>query len=342
MFPLIETVCKQMTAYLEKKIESDCKYFDAKDLAARYTIDTVCNCVYSIDSRVFAAETELCPIYEMARELFKPTTKLFTYSNALGIFPIIKKIYRMQYLSNNVKTFFSTFTSDIINDRKESLDTKQNDFLNYLFELSRKKDISDVDIAAHTIAFLFDGFETSSAVLAHAFYLLAVHNDSQAVLRNEINDVISTHGKITFDEIKEMEYLDQVVNGLCIKYYYIDIQKKNKKFNKISLFVFNIHAETLRLFPPLGIIGKLCTSSTYFTDYKDKKILIDKGVVIWLPIYSIHRDSEYYDNPDEFRPNRFCGKNGGVKEFKDKHVFLAFGAGPRQCLGRNEYINRYR
>lgn len=206
-----------MTTYLEKEIENNCKNFDSKDLAAKYTIDIVCNCVYSIDSRVFAAESS--QIYEMAQELFKPTIKLITYYNALGIFPIIKKFYRMQYLSNNVKTFFSKFTSDIINTRKESMGSKKNDFLSYLFELKQKKDIRDEDIAAHTIAFLLDGFETSSAVIAHALYLLAVHSDAQTELRNEISDVISSHGEITFDNIKEMEYLDQVVTGLYYMLY---------------------------------------------------------------------------------------------------------------------------
>lgn len=53
-----------------------------------------------------------------------------------------------------------------------------------------------------------------------------------------------------------------------------------------------------------------------------------------MPIYSIHRDSKYYENPNEFRPERFVIQNGGVKKFKDMGVFLAFGDGPRQCLGK--------
>lgn len=48
---------------------------------------------------------------------------------------------------------------------------------------------------------------------------------------------------------------------------------------------------------------------------------------------SVHRDSEYYPNPEEFNPDRFSPDMGGLKSYKDKGVFLAFSDGPRICLG---------
>jgi cytochrome P450 family 6 len=47
-----------------------------------------------------------------------------------------------------------------------------------------------------------------------ALYELAYRHDIQNRLRAEIEDVIERHeGKISYEALKEMAYLDQVVNG---------------------------------------------------------------------------------------------------------------------------------
>lgn len=57
------------------------------------------------------------------------------------------------------------------------------------------------------------------------------------------------------------------------------------------------------------------------------------GDGVMIPIYSIHRDPDYYPEPEKFYPERFDAEHGGVKAFKDKGVLLPFGDGPRICLG---------
>ena len=48
-----------------------------------------------------------------------------------------------------------------------------------------------------------------------ALYELAYRNDIQEKLRIEIEEVVSRHdGKISYDAISEMTYLDQVINGM--------------------------------------------------------------------------------------------------------------------------------
>lgn len=70
-----------------------------------------------------------------------------------------------------------------------------------------------MDMAAHTITFFLDGFETSTAVIAYALYHLACNVDVQKKLREEINECIRVNGKLSYDSILDMEYLDQVFNG---------------------------------------------------------------------------------------------------------------------------------
>lgn len=81
------------------------------------------------------------------------------------------------------------------------------------------------------------------------------------------------------------------------------------------------------------MISKKCMEAIEVIGAKDKKLQIEKDMIVVIPIYSIHRDKEYYENPDEFLPERFDEENGGIKKYKDMGVWLPFGVGPRTCLG---------
>jgi len=62
--------------------------------------------------------------------------------------------------------------------------------------------------------FLIAGHETSASTMSFALYELALHPEIQHRLRAEIMQVLKKHdGKLTYDGIKEMMYLDRVVSG---------------------------------------------------------------------------------------------------------------------------------
>lgn len=54
------------------------------------------------------------------------------------------------------------------------------------------------------------------------------------------------------------------------------------------------------------------------------------GDVLAIPLYGIHMDPNYYPQPQEFRPERFMNEE---KKNRASHLYLAFGAGPRNCIG---------
>ena len=85
--------------------------------------------------------------------------------------------------------------------------------------------------------------------------------------------------------------------------------------------------ESLRLYPPAFSAERVCTKN-YQIDSTNR---IDKGTIIHVPIWSIHRDHQYYKHPNEFNPERFNYDN---KLARHKLAWIPFGAGPRHCIGK--------
>ncbi|CAG2162726.1 unnamed protein product [Oppiella nova] len=84
--------------------------------------------------------------------------------------------------------------------------------------------------------------------------------------------------------------------------------------------------ETLRLFPPLLFLNRVATE-----DYELKStcITIKKDHVVHIPTYAMHRDPEYFADPQVFRPERFLSENIA----HNPYTYIPWGAGPRNCLG---------
>lgn len=67
-------------------------------------------------------------------------------------------------------------------------------------------------------------------------------------------------------------------------------------------------------------------------DYKvpDTKLILPKDTWLIVPVYSFHRDPEYFPDPDHFDPDRFTPENEA--QIPPYH-YLPFGEGPRICMG---------
>lgn len=89
-----------------------------------------------------------------------------------------------------------------------------------------------------------------------------------------------------------------------------------------------IFPETLRKYPILPFIDRIAIA-----DYPvpDTKTFIEKGRKIFIPIYAIQRDPEYYPDPEKFDPERFTPE---AVQKRHAMTFLSFGDGPRLCIGQ--------
>jgi len=71
------------------------------------------------------------------------------------------------------------------------------------------------DIAAQALVFFTAGFELVATLLSFTTLLLAVHQDIQQQVKDEIDEVLAENGgQVTYEAVQRMKRLDNVVSGM--------------------------------------------------------------------------------------------------------------------------------
>lgn len=171
---------------------------------------------------------------------------------------------------------------------------RQDDLLDMLLEAKYEDGESmEEDQLLDEILILFTaGHETTSNALSFTIQLLALHPEWQERLYNEVKNLDESS---LMSKLKGLEKTQWVIE------------------------------ESMRLYPPVYFMDRLSEKDFEFGNYK-----FQTGENILFSIYEIHRDKEYWDNPNDFNPERFS--EGGNQY--SSHYF-PFGAGPRKCIGSN-------
>ena len=84
-------------------------------------------------------------------------------------------------------------------------------------------------------------------------------------------------------------------------------------------------SETLRLYPP---IMHLIREAERDLDVDGETV--PGGFTTVLSLYAMHRNRQWWEAPDAFRPERFMG---GTTDLRRRLLWAPFGTGPRGCVG---------
>lgn len=295
--PIIVNSCHKLTAHIKEKVLED--GFLIKNLIDKYTIDLVSNSIFGHDPQSFNDGPN---VFVDMIDLMSVQT-IQKYILISGLPSIIKYFLKVPYFSNKVRDFFIKMTNSAIKHREENR-IEQIDFLQYFMDLKNKRQQCDEEIVSNEGMMFFDAVDTSSQIIANCLQSLGDNERVQQKLRKEIQETIKEFGEIDFDMLMDkMPYLNQV------------------------------YIEATRHHPPIPLTSRRCTETVDMILEDNRKVRVEKGTVVIIPIWSVHHNPEFYPDPMEFRPERFDIQNGGVKSFTDKGIFIPFGAGPRICLG---------
>ncbi|RLU27445.1 hypothetical protein DMN91_001249 [Ooceraea biroi] len=169
--------------------------------------------------------------------------------------------------------------------------------LDLLIAASKDTNLSDLDIREEVDTFMFEGHDTVAMALTFAILLLAEHKDAQDRVRDEVNAVMEENGgKLTMAALQNLTYLER-----CLK-------------------------ETMRLYPSVFFILRKLTE-----DVKMQSYLVPGGTQVYIDILHLHKNPEFWPNPEIFDPDRFL-----PELVQDRHPFayVPFSAGSRNCIGQ--------
>ncbi|KAK8769494.1 hypothetical protein V5799_014043 [Amblyomma americanum] len=303
---------------------------NAKEFFGHYTLDVIARCAFG--TKLDSHSDQANQFVSKARSAFnlKPTLPILLTFYIFGLFPFLSKLLRLPAFSSDAFAFFKTVCVNIIEKRKLS-SMKHQDFLQLmvdaqdgrlqagpegpedaedkLFNLGAKqaqateqtadsKALTEDEALSQCVVFFIGGQDTTSSVIAYTAYLLALHPDVQQRLQEEVDNCIKEHGEEpSLDDISKLKYLNCVIS------------------------------ESLRLYPPAVFVDR--TACEDFT-FGDTGFKLPKNCVVRVPVYAMHHDPEYFEDPEKFDPERFSEENVGLIR---PYSYLPFGAGPRNCIG---------
>lgn len=243
MFPTVVKVAQELQPACEKFIEECEGLVEAKDLCARYTTDVIGTCAFGLECN--SLKDPQAEFRQMGRSIFeKPRHKAFVQA-FMFTDPALARKLRMKTFRDEISEFFMRAVKDTVEFRQKN-HIKRNDFLDMLIEMKEKRDdllksgqtldendltsgLSIEQLAAQVMVFFLAGFDTSSTTMSFCLYELALNPEVQDKLRKEILEVLEQNdNEISYESIKEMKYLDMVLQGKYLVFFVLRIIIKIK------------------------------------------------------------------------------------------------------------------
>jgi enediyne biosynthesis protein E7 len=144
------------------------------------------------------------------------------------------------------------------------------------------------------VTLLLAGHETTASTLGWTTYLVERHPEVAGRLRAEAVEVLGDRPP-TYDDLARLTYTTQVVE------------------------------EAIRLYPPVWMLSRIALGPDEIGGYH-----IPAGSDVLICLYTLHRNPQFWDDPERFDPERFRPDRAAERP---RYAYLPFGAGPRFCVG---------
>lgn len=274
---------------------------DMKDAFTRYANDVIATCAFGIEVDSIKNPDNDFFIHGKLSSLSTTAARIrFMF---VMFFPSLSRKLGARVITKKVTNFFVNVIKTTIKVRDEK-GISRPDMLQLMMDARGKSlanDMNLLEITAQAFIFFLGGFETTSDNMCMIAYELAVNPDIQKKLQNEIDEMMKQCGnKPTYESVNNLTYLDAVF------------------------------METLRKHP-LAFLSRICSKEFELppTLPNSKPFLVKSGMEVTIPVAGIHDDTDYYEDPEKFFPER----NSNKKAVSSDVLSLGFGLGPRMCIG---------
>lgn len=217
--------------------------------------------------------------------------------------PLFNKLFKFDRLQ---KTAIAAkdLMMEVVEEHKAKLDSSNpRDVIDhYLLEIdAHKEELQNLFTEDDMIRGIFDlfsaGFDTTSNMIRWMCLYMADNQEVQKKIQREIDEVVDRGTLPSHLHRSRLTYLDATLNEV------------QRTASLVSTGIPHVANCDMRI-----------------EDYN-----IPKGTLINGCASVIHSDSRYWDQPEEFRPERFLDESGNLAPKREG--FLPFGVGKRSCLG---------
>lgn len=303
MFGIMKHHSRSLVEHLKEAAKKD-EAADIKEFFGAYSMDVVTSTSFSVDINSMNNPND--PFVFNIKKMLK-----FDFLNPLfllvALFPMTASVLEKMefaFLPVAVTEFFYASLQKIKSERKADDQKSRVDFMQLMIDSQKaEKDevngtprgLNDHEILSQSMIFIFAGYETSSSTLSFFFYNMATNPETMTTLQHEIDEAFPNQAPVEYEQVMNMDYLDAALS------------------------------ESLRLFPVATRLERVCKKTVEI-----KGLTIPKDMVVMISTFALHRDPEYWTDPESFKPERFTKGN---KENIDPYMYMPFGAGPRNCIG---------
>ena len=181
-------------------------------------------------------------------------------------------------------------------DERKSRPADAGDLLSMLMQARDENGqaMSDRQLRDEMITLLLAGHETTALALSWTWYLLRKHPEVQARLAAEVAGVLEARAP-TVDDLQSLRFTEKVVT------------------------------EAMRLYPPAWAMGREAVNDCEIGGYP-----VARGTTIYMSPWVLHRDLRYFENSEEFQPERWTDD---FARQLPRFAYFPFGGGPRICIG---------
>lgn len=154
--------------------------------------------------------------------------------------------------------------------------------------------MTDQQLRDTVMTLFLAGHETTAVTLTWTWYLLSMYPAIEEKLNAELQAVLGRRPPRVSD-LPQLRYTEQVIK------------------------------ESLRLYPPAWVITRVALQDFEIGGYP-----VRAGTSLAMSQWVMQRDPRYYDQPDEFKPDRWTDE---FDRRLPKFAYFPFGGGPRVCIG---------
>ncbi|KAK4488199.1 hypothetical protein RD792_003942 [Penstemon davidsonii] len=253
------------------------------------------------------------------KEKVSKLIELLDKPNVSDFFPVLEKFDFqgiMKELMNGVLPGIEETLDFVINKRKKMMlsgqveeeeeeeksdGARKKDFLQILLELKDEdgQPMTHTQIRVFLMDIVVGGTETTATTVEWVMAELLNNPDVMKRVQQELLDVVGKNNIVEESHISKLQCLDAAVK------------------------------ETFRLHPPLPfLIPRRPSESCIVGGYT-----VPKGSRVLMNVWSGYRDPQIWENPSEFKPERFL-KEGSTWDYAGSNFqYLPFGSGRRICPG---------